>query len=406
MNKKPEVLIIGAGASGLAAAAELAEKGVGSLIIEKDIFPGGHAAGLPCMAAPTCMRCNACLVDEQAAALIKTSIATIKCRTSITACDSSSEGIKVSLSTEAEFINPDKCVDCGICYEICPQKGRALKMSSASVGPRFGLDEAECFYFRDQSCTACKDVCPVGAIDLAASERTEDIHVRAVLLACGYEPFDATQKPRYGYGRLKDVVTALELDKQLKNTGAVLKPSDGVPPDSLAFIQCVGSRDKSLSRDYCSRVCCGFAMRLANLAIHRRPETKIAFFYMDIQNTGRDFNRFYNELKDKIEFIQGVPGEITAGENGSLIVPFINGSTGAREVREFDMASLSIGLGPPDGGLIDLLGLEANADGFPLSNPDIRIFAAGSATGPMNIAESQADSRGAAARIAAFIGEK
>ena len=241
------------------------------------------------------------------------------------------------------------------------------------------------------------------ALDFSAQAKKETVAAKAVVLAAGYTPFDPRLKPRYGYGRVPNVISALELDQSLRFAGNINRPSDGAPPARVAFVQCVGSRDKSLGRDYCSRVCCGYALRMAWLIHHRWPETVISFFYMDIQTTGRNFETYYEETGQHIELIQGVPGEITAGPDGLVQVPFVGGRTGLKESRDFDLVVLSVGLGPPDQAFIQELGLETDEDGFPLGHPDEGLFLAGAVSGPMSVVESITFARGAAEKVSAYL---
>ncbi|MEW5722916.1 MAG: 4Fe-4S binding protein [Thermodesulfobacteriota bacterium] len=399
-----DVLVIGAGVAGLKAVAELAADGLFSLVVEKGLFPGGQASHLPCKATDNCARCNACLLEETMADLAGRDQHRVLYRTTLTGLEKTDRGLRAVLHTAPLYLDPDKCTGCGLCYEKCPARGRAIKKAPVSLyGPAYGLDPEGCRHFQDGDCRTCAEVCPAGAIDLAGRAKDWTAEVKAVVAACGFTPFDPAQKPRYGHDLFPDVISALELDLMLRVTGELKKPSNGLIPDRVAFIQCVGSRDKSLGRDYCSRICCGYALRLAALIKHRRPETLVSLFYMDLQNTGRDFDRYYRKLKGQVEFIHGVPGEITAGEEDGLAAPFFNESTGRRETRVFDLVVLSIGLGPPEAGLLEVLGLAADEDGFFRDRPEEGIFVAGAASGPKNVAESAGSAVEAAARAAAWV---
>ena len=402
---KPEVLIVGAGVAGLTVAARLADRGLGSLIVEQGLFPGGHASRLACKAADVCLKCNACLLEESLAELAGRSGLWLSGRTLVESCRPDGGRFLVRLLKGPLFLDPDSCVDCGLCLEACPAAGMAVRRSPVPLlGPRYGLDPGQCLFFKGEDCRACLEACPVGAIDLSATERREEIEVQAVVLAVGARPFDPRLKPRYGYGRLADVVSALELESMIRERGEVRMPSDGGRPIRVAFVQCVGSRDKKIGRDYCSRVCCGYALRMARFIRHRRPETEVTMFYMDIQTFGRNFDRFYRGVSGEVELIHGVPGEIAAGPEGELVVPFLNEAAGTREVRNFDLVVLSVGLGPPEDGLGEKFGLPRNDDGFLVSKPGQGLFTAGTATGPLDVAESRAQAEGTAAQVAEYLG--
>jgi len=400
----PDVVIVGAGIAGLSAAAELSNRGLSCLVVEQGLFPGGRGAELSCKAAQTCAKCNACLLEETLTAFVAAEKARLACQASVVSCRLNGQGYRLTIAHEPTYLDQEKCLDCGLCLQVCPARDLALRRSPVGLGrPGFNISGRDCLFFQGQDCRACQSVCPVEAIDLSASPWEEEVNCSAVIVAVGFTPFDPRLKPRFGYGRLPNVVTALELDRLLRTQAELKRPSDGAPPHNIAFIQCVGSRDKSLGRDYCSRICCGYALRLARLILNRRPETAISFFYMDVQNFGRDFDRFFHEIQSEIELIHGLPGEITAGAGGSSAVPFLNETTGRKETRTYDLVVLSIGLGPPDEQISRIFPLERNEDGFLLADDRTGLFVAGSAQGPMDLAEAKAWGEAAAGRAADFL---
>jgi heterodisulfide reductase subunit A len=396
------ILIVGAGPAGLSAAACLGRRGIDSVLVDKDFFPGGHGAQLACQATDTCARCNACLTED-AAGEIDPARVSLAAGTQVVEAATGPDGHRVALRTEAQYLDPDICVDCGACFQACPEVGKAIRQRPLSLGPRYGLDASQCLRFKGQDCDACQKACPVDAINWDAEPSTRELSVPAVILAAGYTPFDAALKPRYGYDLYDDVITSIELDHWLRNGSGLVRPSNGQVPADVAFIQCVGSRDISLGRDYCSRVCCGYAMRLAKLIRYRRPDTAVSMFYMDLQNVGRNFDQFLSDAMAEVEFIHGVPGELHLDEDGRVKTPFLNEGTGHREVRQFDLVVLSVGLGPPDIGPMADLGYQSNEDGFYTGQPDQGLFAAGAAIGPMGVAEAKAGGLAAAEAAARYV---
>ena len=396
------ILIVGAGPAGLSAAACLGRRGFDAILVDRDLFPGGHGAQLACQATDSCARCNACLTEESASAIDPARVR-LAVGTQVVEASPGPSGYKVSLRTDAQYIDPDICVECGKCLNACPKAGQAIRQRPLSLGPRFGLDASQCLRFQGRDCNACQDACPVDAIKWDAKPRDREITVPAVILAAGYTPFDAKLKPRYGYDLLDDVVTSVELDHWLRNGSGLVRPSNGQVPADIAFIQCVGSRDTSLGRDYCSRVCCGYAMRLARLVRYRWPLTSISIFYMDLQNVGRNFDKYLSDSIGEFEFIHGVPGELQLDADGRVRVPFLNEGAGHRDVRLFDLVVLSVGLGPPDIGPMTNLGYQRNEDGFWVGQPDQGLFAAGAAIGPMGVAESKAGGLAAAEAAVRYV---
>ncbi len=234
----------------------------------------------------------------------------------------------------------------------------------------------------------------------------------ALLLATGFTPFRAEDKPQYRYGLFPNVITGLDLEKQLRETGAVLRPSDDTFPSSMAFIQCVGSRDLHLNHPFCSQVCCAYALRMANLINHKRPQIEITFFYMDLQTFGKDFPLFIEKAKKQIRFIRAIPGEIQKGENDQVQLTFQDDDGISSRKEAFDLAVLSIGIMPGTGLEVfrEKLGVPLNPDGF-LDPGDEKlsskgIFLAGTVGGPKGIARSITQACGTAEEIAAYLKAK
>ena len=402
---KTDVLIIGAGPAGMTLAADLGERGVSSVMVERAPFPGGHAALLACKALDRCAKCNACLLEDAAASLAAQAGWTLLAETRVETVARADQGYLVRLEAGPRVLDPERCVDCGLCLDACPEQGRAIRVNPVpGVGPRYAFDPQHCLRTRGEACSACFDACPVGAVDFDARPGQVDIEARAVAPATGpLTPFDPALKPRFGHSRLPDVITGLELEAMIRETGETLRPSNRAAPGRVAFIQCVGSRDRSLNRDYCSRICCGYALRLARLIRSRRPETAVSVFYMDIQNFGRGFEETFIHIQNEVELIHGIPGEITADDRGSVRVPFLNEDSGRGEEREFDLVVLSIGLGGPDQTLDDPLGLQRNEDGFLISAPDQGLFVTGAAGAPLSVAEACAQARAMAADVVAWL---
>jgi heterodisulfide reductase subunit A len=235
----------------------------------------------------------------------------------------------------------------------------------------------------------------------------------ALLLATGFTPFRAEDKPQYRYGILPNVVTGLDLERQFQETGTVFKPSDHALPTSLAFIQCVGSRDLPLNHPFCSQVCCAYALRMANLIKHKNPQIEITVFYMDIQTFGKDFSIFMERTEKQIRFIRAIPGEIQKGDHGQVLLTFQDDDRASSRKQAFDLAVLSVGImpGPDQEFFREKLGLPLNGDGFlgeanEVLSADKGIFLAGTVRGPKGIAESITQAYGIAEEIRAFLKAK
>jgi len=221
-----------------------------------------------------------------------------------------------------------------------------------------------------------------------------DLEVSAVVVAAGIDPFDASQKVEYGYGRYKNVITAKDLDEMLRFRGALSRPSDGKLPETIAFFQCVGSRDVSVGNLYCSQVCCAYALRLIKAIRYSHPEVKATFLYMDIQPAGASFQQLLDSCREDkgIRLIRSLPSKIYPSLlSDTLKVRFTDPERGEIVEDPFDLIVLSVGmvLSKQARHLTELFGLSLTEDGFIASPPLQRgLFAAGACSGPKDIDRS------------------
>ncbi len=245
----------------------------------------------------------------------------------------------------------------------------------------------------------------IGSSDAAGSGRAD---ADAVVLATGFSPFDPRDKP-YGYGQFPNVITNLALERMLRETDTVRRPSDGAPPARVAFIQCVGSRDAKLGHLWCSQVCCASALRMARWMRSRRPETEITLFYIDIQTFGRDFESFYEAARKEFRMVRTLPADIYPAPEDGLRTIVFDPETRKPEDAVFDLVVLSIGLtpGPENPRLAELFGLSLDDDGFlsgaPADTEAAGVFAAGTLRGPMSIPDTVRSAEKAAEDAAAYL---
>lgn len=229
----------------------------------------------------------------------------------------------------------------------------------------------------------------------------------AVVIATGFRTFDPSNKP-YGYGRFPNMITNLDLERMLRANAKAIRPSDGVAPRRIAFIQCVGSRDAKLGHLWCSQFCCGAALRAARLIKHRQPESFITIFFIDIQTFGRDFESFYRQSQLEFRFIRAIPADAFQLEDSGIRLSFMDDSSPQSREEIFDLVVLSTGMLPPEGlaQTADDLGLALAPSGYAGTQAHRGVFAAGAVRGPMRIEETIADARHTACRVLAFLGIK
>ena len=392
-----QVLIIGGGVAGLSAAVELAHFGIHVQIVDEADFMGGHAIQYTCKATDRCVKCGACMAEDKLSQAVAHPNIHLTAGSRIREISKNGR-FRVIIDRKPRFIDPAKCTGCGHCFTKCPAEGAITAGFSSHHHPFFALDEDKCLYVKDGSCTACRDVCPENAIDLDQKSGTIESNPNAVIVATGFTPFNPTSKP-YGYGTFQNVVTSLELERMLRRAGRAKRPSDGIDAQRIAFIQCVGSRDARSGHLWCSKVCCGSALRMAGLIKSRQPDVDITFFYIDVQTFGKDFDRFYHHIQNDVRMIRSIPGEIYPGEKDRLKVIYADSKTHQSRDKTFDLIVLSIGMTPCEGikAQADRLDLTVADTGFIKPTPfdpspsGDGVFIAGTAKGPMSIAESIAD---------------
>lgn len=335
----------------------------------------------------------------------------------------------------------DACVVCGACAFVCPTGTIDLKKISGRtpkpVGSEYDenlrprganyipfaqavpnkprIDPAHCMYHLRGVCQTCSKFCESGAIDYYQTEQREDIKVGAVVLAPGFEVFDACAKQEYGYGRYRNVVTSIEFERILSASGPteghLLRPSDGAVPRRIAFIQCVGSRE--VDHNYCSSVCCMYATKEALLVKDHHPEVECDVFYIDMRAYGKGFDEYYERAKQAgIRFVRSSPSGVKeVPETKDIRIRYVD-EQGRIRSEDVNLAVLSVGMTPSAGvrELARVFAIELRDDGFcrtdpfrPVDTTRHGVFAAGPFVGPKDIPETVMDASAAAARALGIV---
>jgi heterodisulfide reductase subunit A len=349
----------------------------------------------------------------------------------------------VRVKVAPRYVELDKCTGCGACAESCPVKvgdefdqglgkRKAIyKQYSQAFPNAFAIDSENCLYLKKGKplgkdiCRKCEKACQAGAINYDMAEEEIEIEVGSIILSPGFKVFDAEGLDYYGYGKLKNVVTSLELERILSASGPfsghLVRPSDHKEPKRIAFIQCVGSRNCRIEKGYCSAVCCMYAVKEAVIAKEHSPSGLDAtIFYMDMRTYGKDFEKYYDRAQNQygVNFVRSRVYEVTEVEktddgSGDLLIRYST-EDGKIETAEFDMVILSVGLEPSQTSkdLSGILGLEANKYGFlqleKLSGVNTSkegVFTAGVFSGPRDIPETVMQASAAAAASAALLSE-
>ena len=369
------VMVVGGGIAGLTAARELASRNITVELVEKSCFLGGHSIGFTCKATDRCRQCGACSVEKMLGEVVESSM------------------IHIHLRSEVKAVTRGET--------ICVQLGKSdVDLGETGLLKGFSHHNSPFYVAGEKSADL-----PAGTVsaDELGSELTVDVD--AVIVATGYEPFDPNIKSTYGYNEHRNVITGMELENILRDHSRLVRPSDGTEPDRVAFIQCVGSRDERLGNLWCSVVCCPYAMRMAGLTKYNKPDTEISIFYIDVQNTGKEFPAFYEKIQEDVSFLRCIPVDIYPSENDGLRIQYMPEEGGNAVAMDFDLAVLSVGIMPggDTSGLSGMFNIAVDEHGF-LKRSGDGVFLAGTAKGPSSIAGSIADSEQTAYETMKYLG--
>lgn len=413
-----DVVVIGAGVAGIQAALDLADHNIHVHLIEREPTIGGHMAQLD-KTFPT-NDCSMCILSPKMVEVARHPNVTIHTCSEVESVDGEVGNFRVRVRKHPRYIIEDECNGCGDCTRICPVE--VYNQFDAGIGVRKAIYKPHAqavpdIVIKDKEhcieCGLCYDVCGKEAILAEDEERVIDIEAASIIVATGYRTFDARNKAQLRYLTIPDVITSLEFERMINAsgpTGGKLKRlSNGKPPRSIAFVQCVGSRDIAAGHPYCSGVCCMYAMKNAMLIREKNPEVEVVVFYNDIRAYGKGYEEYYERAKSLgVRFVRGFPGEVLK-ENDHLLMVAENTET--REVERFhpDLVVLSIGLEPANGAeeIARMLGIPQDETGFfgvsdqkvgPVLTVKPGIYVAGTATAPKDIPDSVATGEAAAMR--------
>ena len=318
--------------------------------------------------------------------------------------------IKVHLATEVEKINNNGRISVNL-----KKSSYQPDLATEGIVRGYSKNNTPLHVIVDKKkCEENPDAIPEGAVELDAMGFSGKLDVDAVILASGFQPFDAEQKGTYGYKKFPNVVTGMDLERIIRENVTVVRPSDGKTAQKIAFIQCVGSRDERLGNLWCSQVCCPYALRMAEIIKHKNADAEISVFYMDIQNVGKDYAGFYEKCKMDFRFVRNIPVDVFPMENDSLSMRYMNEEDGLCINEEFDLVVLSVGImpGPDNSNLSDIFDVGLNEDGFFAGVDKLNssstlkdgVFLAGTVAGPKNIAASMAHAGQAASEVIKHLG--
>lgn len=427
--------MIGAGIAGINAALKLAEAGTEVYLCESKSYIGGKLLQLDkwfpddhcgmCQSLPVfgdtdnfqyCLRRS--LFHPGINVLLNSKVVKV---------EGEAGNFSVSINIKSTGIKKEICTGCGLCEQVCPletsdewdaglKKHKAIFRSNPmSLSRAYEIDKTLC-----NKCGLCVKRCPECAIELEMEDETSQLKVSSIILSTGFEEFDPIAATAFGYRRYPNVITNLTLEQIISARTSLLqmpkRPSDDKVPESVAFLQCVGSRTRD--RDYCSVACCMYAVKEAIMLKQARPETEVTIFFMDLRDFGKSYHRYYQDARDKygIKFIRcRVPVVKQDFRTKDLLITSA-GDDNKISTDRFGMVVLSVGQNPSADftELCRLLGIAQNKWGFctignfsPVETNRRGIYVCGSASGPKDITDTVTESVAAAGQaLAPRLGDK
>jgi heterodisulfide reductase subunit A len=422
VNVEPSCLVIGGGITGMNAALDIATSGYKVYLVERTPTIGGHMAQLD-KTFPT-MDCSSCILTPKMSEVSRAKNIELLTYSEVTEVTGYVGNFEVTILKKPHYVDQVKCTACGICVDSCPitvgnefeiglgtRKAIYVPFPQAVPG-EYTIDMENCI-----ECGICarKDVCEPEAINYDDKPEYIKVKVGTIVVATGWDSYDPTELKQYGYGKYPNVITGLQMERLLSSFGPVVgkpvRPSDLKEPHSIAFLQCVGSRNfREGGNQYCSRVCCMYATKQARQYKEKHPEADIYIFYMDIRAFGKGYEEFYESAAENygINYIRGRIAEVSEDEDHNIIIRSEDTLLQQPIEMKVDLFVLSTGIEPRFDAdkITSLLRIQRSADGFFLeAHPKLRpvdtltdgIFIAGVAQGPKDIPDSVGQAKGAAA---------
>jgi heterodisulfide reductase subunit A len=427
INKR--VMVIGGGVAGIQAALDCADGGLDVVLVEREPSIGGKMSKLD-KTFPT-VDCSSCILGPRMVDIAQHPNITLYTLSEVESVDGFVGNFTVTVRRKAAYVDWEACTGCGECTTKCPSKktpdrfneyiGRTTAINipfPQAIPKKASINASACIKLTKDKCGACATVCPTGAIRFDQQDELVTEQVGAIIAATGYDLFDFTRYGEYGGGRFPDVITSMQYERLLSASGPteghIRRPSDGAEPKDVVFIQCVGSRDKSIGRPYCSGFCCMYTAKQTILTKDHMPDSQSYVFYMDIRAPGKNYDEFTRRAMEEYgaRYIRGRVSAIQP-KNGRYLVKGADTLMGNQVEIEADLIVLAVGAEASRGAaeLAEKLRISYDPYGFfmeghpklkPVETNTAGIYLAGSCQGPKDIPSSVAQGDAAAAKVLAL----
>lgn len=427
VNKR--VMVIGGGVAGIQAALDCSDGGLDVVLVERKSSIGGKMAQLD-KTFPT-VDCSSCILGPKMVDVVQKDNIALHAASEVESISGYVGNFTVEVRKKATYVNWDACTGCGACIEKCPSRkvpdvfnenlanARAINIPFPQAIPKKAtINRDYCLHFTKGKCGTCQKVCPTGAVNYEMQDEIVTEQVGAIIVATGYDLFDASVYGEYGGGRYPDVISGIQYERILSASGPfgghIKRPSDGNEPKDIVFIACVGSRDASVGRPYCSGVCCMYIAKQAILTRDHLPDTRVWVFYMDIRAPGKNYDEFVRRAQEEygVQYIRGRVGKVYP-KGDRMVVQGNDTLLGVQVEVEADLVVLATGIEASAGAreLAEKLRISYDQYGFYMeSHPKLRpvetntagVYLAGVCQGPKDIPSSVAMGSAAAAKVQAL----
>ena len=427
------VMVVGGGVAGIQTALDCADAGMEVILVEREPSIGGKMAKLD-KTFPT-VDCSSCILGPRMVDVAQHPNITLYAMAEVESVSGFVGNFEVAVRKKATYVDWEKCTGCGMCTEKCPAKksfdrfNEGVATTTAIIIPfpqaipkKATIEREYCRYFKSGKCGVCAKICPTGAINYAQEDEIITEKVGAIVAATGYDLFDWTVYGEYGAGRYPDVITSMQYERLLNASGPtgghVLRPSDGKEPKNVVFIQCVGSRDVSVDRPYCSGFCCMYTAKQAILTKDHIPDSQSYVFYMDIRAPGKGYDEFTRRAMEEYgtQYIRGRVSMVYP-KGDKLVVRGTDTLMSSQVEVEADLVVLAVGAEAAKNSphLAEKLRISYDKYGFfmeghpklkPVETNTAGVYLAGACQGPKDIPSSVAQGSAAAAKVLGLLSKE
>ena len=412
------VLVIGAGIAGIESSLLLASSGAKVYLVEKASYFGGNIIKWE-EVFPN-MECATCMIAPKQQEILQNQNIELLTLSEVEDVQGSVGNFTVKVKKKARYVNIENCIGCNECFGPCPvqvdnefeerlSKRKAIYIPCAGALPNAPvIDTDSCVRFKGGACQLCQGACAFEAIDYTQQDEELELNVGAIVVATGFKTFDLTKVPQYGYKKLSNVYSIVEVERLCASNGPTqgqIVLQNGEPPKSVAIIHCVGREEKG----YCSSVCCMASIKQAHFLKNKIPELKIVQLYSDLCVPGRVYQRFYEEVKKSgVDFVRATVNEVT--QQGMGVAIKYKTENGEENTRNVEMLILVPALEPrlSSARLAEILAIPLDGHGFfsekesDVDSVDTSregVFIAGCAQSPKDVPDTVAEAEATVGRI-------